>query len=125
MITLTYGYKQPQNGDKGSIWFAALNDNIAQLNSHNHDGSNSAPIPSSTITAGTVSIPSGSWTLDVAGRYKQDVTTPTGYSMDTSNPLIRITSSGNVIYPTIEKLSGTSFRIYTNDPSLSYTAVFR
>lgn len=124
-VTLTYGYKNPQNGDKGSSWFADLNANIVQLNSHNHDGSNSAPIASNLITGGTVSVPSASWVLDVAGRYKQDVTTPTGFNMDSHNVLIREASSGYLVYPTIEKITGTSFRIYTNDNSLTYTAVFR
>ena len=124
-VTLTYGFKNPENGDRGSSWFADLNANIVQLNSHNHDGSNSAPIPSSTITGGIVNILAAAWVLDVAGRYKQDVTTPSGYNMDTSNPLTRLTVSGNLVTPTIEKLSGTSFRIYTCDNSLAYTVVFR
>ena len=122
--TLSYGYIQPANGDPGSTWFPALNSNITQLNGHNHDGANSAPIPASSITSGSVSIPSGSWTLDVTGRYKQDVTAPAGFNM-TSYSITFYLSTGEIITPSITKLSGTTFRIFGPDNTLSYVAVFR
>jgi len=125
MQTLSYGFKNPDNGDKGSVWFPALNFNIVQLNNHNHDGVTSALIPASSVQPGTVSIPSGSWVSGGTGKYSQDVTVPAGYAMDTNNMQIRLTSTGHYVYPTIEKLSTTTFRVYTNDNTASYTAVFR
>lgn len=125
MQVLSYGFRNPENGDKGSVWFPALNFNIVQLNSHNHDGSTSSLINAAVIVGGSVSIPSGSWVSDVTGRYKQDVTVPAGFTVDSYNIQVRITSSGHIIYPTIEKLTSTTFRIYTLDNTLSYTAVFR
>ena len=122
--TLSYGYIQPQNGDKGSTWFPALNDNIQQLNDHDHDGVTSALLPSTSITGGSVSIPSASWVLDVTGRYKQDVTVPTGYNMDDYSIIFKL-STGEIIVPSITRLTNTTFRIFGPDNTLTYTAVFR
>jgi hypothetical protein len=122
--TLSYGFIQPQNGDKGSVWFPALNDNIQQLNDHTHDGVTSALLPSTSLTSGSVSIPSASWVLDVTGRYKQDVTVPAGYNMDDYAIIFKL-STGEIIVPSITRLSGTTFRIFGPDNTLTYTAVFR
>jgi hypothetical protein len=122
--TLSYGYINPQNGDPGSVWFPALNSNITQLNNHNHDGITSAAIPSSSTVSGTVSIPAGSWVLDVTGRYKQDIIVPSGYNM-TQYSIMFYLSTGEIIYPSITQLSGTSFRVFGPDNTLSYVAVFR
>jgi hypothetical protein len=122
--TLSYGFIQPQNGDKGSVWFPALNDNIQQLNDHTHDGVTSALISSASLTTGTVSIPAASWVLDVTGRYKQDVTVPAGYNMDDYAIMFKL-STGEIIVPSITRLTGTTFRIFGPDNTLTYTAVFR
>ncbi len=122
--TLSYGFIQPQNGDKGSVWFPALNDNIQQLNDHTHDGVTSALLPSTSLTSGSVSIPAASWVLDVTGRYKQDVTVPAGYNMDDYAIIFKL-STGEIIVPSITRLSGTTFRIFGPDNTLTYTAVFR
>jgi len=122
--TLSYGFIQPQNGDKGSTWFPALNDNIQQLNDHTHDGVTSALLPSTSLTSGSVSIPAASWVLDVTGRYKQDVTVPAGYNMDDYAIIFKL-STGEIIVPSITRLSGTTFRIFGPDNTLTYTAVFR
>ena len=122
--TLSYGYIQPQNGDKGSVWFPALNDNIQQLNDHTHDGVTSALLPSTSLTSGSVSIPAASWVLDVTGRYKQDVTVPAGYNMDDYAIIFKL-STGEIIVPSITRLSATTFRIFGPDNTLTYTAVFR
>ena len=122
--TLSYGYINPQNGDPGSVWFPALNSNITQLNNHNHDGITSAQLASTGIVGASVSIPAISWTLDVTGRYKQDVTVPSGYNM-TQYSITFYLSTGEIIHPSITQLSGTSFRIFGPDSTLSYVAVFR
>ena len=124
MIVLSYGYKQPENGDKGSVWFPALNDNITRLNSHNHDGSNSAQLSSTSILKGSVSILAINWTSNGTGSFKQDVTVPSGYNMDDYNIEFRLSGS-HIIYPTVERLTATTFRVYTLDNTLAYEAVFR
>lgn len=122
--TLSYGYLQPVNGDRGSVWFAALNSNITQLNGHAHNGSDSAAINAANIVKGQVSIPSGSWVLDVTGRYKQDVTAPSGFNMDDYIIQFRISSGANVNL-SYDRLTATTFRVYTCDNSQTFVAVFR
>lgn len=122
--TLSYGYIQPQNGDKGSIWFPALNDNIQQLNDHTHDGVTSALIAATSIAAGTVNIPAGSWTLSSPGLYQQDVTVPAGYNT-AGYSITFYLNTGEIILPSISILSSTSFRIFGPSNTLSYIAVFR
>jgi hypothetical protein len=122
--TLSYGYIQPQSGDKGSVWFPALNDNIQQLNDHNHDGVTSSLLPATSVAAATVSIPAAGWVADGTGRYRQDITVPAGYNMDTFSILFKL-STGEIILPSISRLSATSFRIFGPDNTLSYEAVFK
>lgn len=123
-FTLSYGFIQPENGDKGSTWFPALNDNISQLNDHVHDGVTSALIPSTSIINGAVAILPAAWVLDVTGRYKQDVTVPAGYNMSDFSITFYL-STGEILVPSITKLSSTTFRIFTCDNTLSFVAVFR
>lgn len=125
MQVLSYGFKNPDNGDKGSVWFPALNFDIVQLNGHTHDGVTSPLINGSAIAAGVVSAPSGSWVLDVLGRYRQDVTVPVGFVVDGFMIQARISSTSAPVFPTIEKLTTTTFRIYTIDNTLSYTVNFK
>lgn len=122
MIVLSYGYKKPQTPDKGAVVFPAMEDNIQRLNDHNHDGTNSAALPGSSIVGVTVNIPSGSWVSLGGGHYRQSVTFPAGYSFDTKTISIRI-STGDYVFATIEKISATQFWVYTIDSSLSYVAV--
>ena len=124
MVTLSYGYKRPQAGDRGAIWFTALEDNITRLNDHDHDGVDSALLSGSVIVKGTVTVSSGSWTLVSTGKYKQTVTCPSGFTMADHIPSVRL-STGHIIHPTIERVSNTSFDIYTLDNTLTYTVIFR
>lgn len=122
MITLPFGLKKPQSGDRGAVVFPAMEDNIDRLDGHTHNGTDSAPIPGSSITAGTTSIPAGSWVSLGGGHYRQSVTVPAGYTFDSQTISIRL-STGDYIYPTIEKISATQFWVYTIDNTLSYVAV--
>lgn len=122
--TLTYGLKNPVNGDRGSVWFPDMNSNIVQLDAHTHDGVTSAPIASKNVTKGSVTVSSGgSWTANGTGSYYQDKTCPTGYTMDAASIQVHL-SSGDIIYPTIERLTSTTFRIYSLDSTLAYTVLF-
>jgi hypothetical protein len=125
MQTLSYGYLNPDNGDKGSVWFTALNADITQLNSHSHNGSDSSLVNAAYIVKGTVAISSGSWVSDGTGRYKQVVSVPSGFNMDDFLIQVKFTSSGDLVYPTISKTSTTSFTIYTSDNTANFTATFR
>ena len=122
--TLSYGYINPQNGDPGSTWFPALNSNIAQLNNHNHDGVTSAQLAATSIASASVSIPSGSWSLVEAGKYEQTVNAPSGFNM-TQYSIMFYLSTGEIVVPSIQQLSSTSFKIFSPLNTISYTAVFR
>lgn len=119
MITLSYGYKKPQNPDTGDVFWPALEANIQALNDHTHDGVTSAPLATRQVT-----LLAANWVATANGTYRQLVTVPAGLSYDTCQVWVR-RSTGEVCYPTIERVSGTTFYLYTNDNSLSYVLSFR
>ncbi len=121
MLTLTMGYKKPQNPDTGDVFFPALENNIQQLNDHAHNGVNSQLLASTSQT-----VQSASWAAApiAGGVYRQLITAPTGYSIDQCEMWFKL-SSGETVYPAIERQSSTTYYIYTNDNSKTYTAFYR
>lgn len=124
MQTLSYGFLLPETGDRGTTFFPALEDNIQQLNDHNHDGSNSAKLTSSSVTAATTTIASGSWVHQGGGTYKQTVTMPAGMLYDDYGIIMKISTTGHIIYPTIEKVTASTYDVYINDNSLTLKAFY-
>lgn len=124
MITLSMGFQEPQNGDTGDIFYPALAANLVQLNNHNHDG-----VSSQLLTTTTQNIAAGSWSAAPAGGglYVQTVTLPTspvGLSYDVVQIWFKL-STGELVYPTIERVSTTQYKIYTIDNTLNYIANYR
>jgi hypothetical protein len=124
VLTLSYGYKRPQSGDRGALWFPAMEANIERLNDHDHDGVDSSLLSAGVIVKGSVTVAAASWTLLSTGKYKQTVTCPAGFNMTDHIPSVRL-ATGHIIHPTIEKVSNTTFDIYTLDNSLTLTVIFR
>jgi hypothetical protein len=124
MIVLSYGFQQPENGDPGSVWFPALNADIQKLNDHTHDGTDSSLLNLSAFIGGSVAVLAANWVLDVPGRYKQLVVVPTGYDYDNFTPSTRL-ANGDIAYPRIDRVSGTSFNIFTLDNTQGFTVIFR
>jgi hypothetical protein len=124
MIVLSYGFQQPENGDPGSVWFPALNADIQKMNDHNHDGTNSSLLNLSSFTGGVVNALAANWVLDVPGRYKQLLVTPTGYNYDDFTPSFRL-ANGDIVYPRCDRISGTSFEVFTIDNTQGFQVVFR
>lgn len=122
--TLTYGYKLPQDGDKGSTWFPDLAFDISRLNDHSHDGLNSAPISSINITSTTQALVSGSWVATANGIYRQLVTVPSGKTYDNSVIIFRNTSTKSQMFLGVEKVSATTYYVYINDNSVDVTAYY-
>lgn len=122
MQTLTYGFKKPQTRDSGTTLWSALEGNIQQLNDHTHNGVNSSKLTTSAITATTQSIASGSWSATSQGNYRQLITL-SGLLYDEVNIGFK-NSSGHVVYLEVEKVSSTTYYVYTNDASMDYTAVY-
>jgi hypothetical protein len=123
METLSYGYKRPQTGDQGSTLFTALADNITRLNNHDHDGSDSAKLTAASVVAITQAILAAAWVATSQGNYRQLVTLPGALSYDEISITIK-NSSGHIIFPTIEKVSVTTYYVYTNDNATAMTAVY-
>lgn len=124
MITLSNGYQKPETNDKGPIVFPALEDNIDRLNGHNHDGTNSEKLTAQAITTVVQTVTSAGWALVSGGRYKQTVTMPAGLDFDEVLIQVRLTS-GNIIYPTIEKVSDTEFDVYSIDNTIDYVVAYK
>lgn len=121
MNTLSYGYKLPQNPDTGDVYFPALEFDIIRLNGHSHNGVDSALLSSSlqsVLAVNWVAAPIG------GGVYRQLVTMPAGFSYDTCEIWFKL-STGEVVYPSVERASASTFYVYTNDNSLAYTAFYR
>lgn len=120
--TLSYGYIQPQNGDRGSVWFAALNANITQLNGHAHNGTDSALLTtqSTVVTTQTIVAP---WTSIGGGNYQKTVTMPGTLTFDAVGIEFRL-STGEMIYPSVVKASANTYTIILNSNLLSLIAVY-
>jgi len=126
MLTLSYGYKKPQAGDRGSLWFPALEDDIQQMNDHSHDGVTSAFISGSNVSSANVAVPAGSWGAEIKpGVYRQLIAMPSGFSFDNCISQVKNDTSGHPVNLTIERVSAASFYIYTGVPTESYKVYFK
>ena len=124
MLTLSFGYKKPESGDRGSTLFTALEDNIQRLNDHTHNGIDSPPLPAQSIVGVIQTILSASWVaFGPTGHYRQLVTVASGFDFDTTQISFR-NPSGHIIYPTTERVSDTQFYVYTTDNTIDFTAVY-
>lgn len=125
MLTLSYGYKKPQTGDRGASFFTAMEGNIQRLNDHTHNGTNSAPLPAQSIAGIAQDILAVNWVTygGPTGFYRQQVTVPAGFDYDEVGISFRL-STGELIYPTVERVSDTQYYVYTNDNTLDYVAVY-
>lgn len=125
MQTLTYGFKKPQTGDKGSVWFPALEDNIQQMNDHTHNGTDSSRLSVTALTTLTQTVSSGSWSAvsGQAGTYRQLVTTPPSVtSLDEVVVTFKHGTTKDVIHLTYEKQSANTYYLYINDNSINVIA---
>jgi len=124
MLTLSYGYKKPETGDRGATFFTAMENNIQRLNDHTHNGTDSAPLPAQSILGVTQTILATNWvSFGATGHYRQMVTIPAGFLYDSVQIGMRL-SNGNMLFPTIEKISNTQYYIYTIDNTQNYTAIY-
>lgn len=125
MVVLSYGFKQPQNGDLGSVWFPALNFDIQRLNDHNHDGSNSAFIDSTNIVGGSTPVLSANWVLAETARYTQTLACPIDFNMTDFTITVYDTVTGDIVNPTLTAATPTSFVIESMFNTKNYLVVFR
>lgn len=129
MLTLNYGYKLPETGDRGSIFWPALEFDIQRLNDHNHDGANSQKLVASSVQGIADTISSAGW-VAVAGQpgtYSQDVTMPPNTLFDDYGFDFRINSGINIgrqIHLTVVKLAAAQYRIFANDNTLNLRVLY-
>jgi hypothetical protein len=123
MLTLSKGFKKPQNQDPGSVVFPAMEDNIQQLNDHTHDGVDSEKLDATSVDSVVSNILSANWSTISNGHYSQVVTMPAGLLFDTTSMEFR-TTAGVIIFPSVAKASSTTYTIYVNDNTLALKAVY-
>ena len=122
--------KKPETGDRGRAFWPALEEAIQRINDHNHDGSNSAPISGANVFSTTAVLPAASWVVGTNGEYYQDVTitdtVPNGSHLRFGLQF-RIDDAGvpkDLVFPVVEWLTSTSFRVYTNDNTVDYRVYY-
>ena len=124
MIVLSYGYQKPETGDKGDPLFQALEENIQRLNDHSHDGIDSSALTAQSIVGISDTISSANWVAyGPTGHYRQLVTVIAGFNFDTVGMSFRLTT-GEMIYPTVEKFAATQYYIYTTDNTQDILVVY-
>lgn len=116
MIILSNGYKLPETGDFGSIWFPAIEDNIQRLNDHNHDGTNSAKLPSSSIQNTTIAVIPGDFVDQGDTTWRALKTIPGSALYDEKIPVLRLDSDGDTVHARFERFSSTQIYVYVNTP---------
>jgi len=129
ITTLTYGSQLPATGDKGTVFFPALEANIIKDDAHNHEGTNSPSLNPEAITARTATISSGDWNVESNGLYKDTITVPTGISeIDNHIILFKIasgTDDGCFVCLRYERLTATTFDVFINDSSVDVKIIYR
>lgn len=121
--TLTYGFVKPQSGDRGSVFFPDLEDDIQQLNDHTHNGVNSSKLTASSSDAVSANITAVGWVVSGSG-YRQLVTVPSGMTVDLMNVSFRESVTGDLMLLGWTKNSSTTYYVYINDNSLDLKAVY-
>lgn len=125
MLTLSFGFKKPQTGDKGSVFWPALELNFQKLNDHDHNGTNSKKIPASSVEIVTQAVSSAGWVDQGSGLYRQLVTMPGTMTFDTQQIGFRDAASPNSpLYLGYEKVSANTYYVYINDNTISLTVIY-
>jgi hypothetical protein len=124
--TLSNGYKLPATGDRGSVFYPDLEDNITLMNSHAHTGSDGETIDVKYLSKTTATIASGSWSAvsGQAGTFRQLITMPAGFDWDAQELKFTLSTLGHVIHPSVEKVSATTYYVYINDSSLALKVTY-
>ena len=123
-VTLSFGYKKPVTGDKGSVFYPALEDNITRVNGHTHDGVDSAQLTAASIIGISDTILAASHTDNGNGNYSQVVNMPVGLEYDDYSMTFRDASTGDQLLLSTEKESTSTYTIRVNDNSFNITVIY-
>lgn len=125
MLITTYGYKKPQTLDTGSLVFPAMEFNIDRLDSHSHNGTDSALLTSAALPATNQDALAANWVLVSGGRYRQLITMSASLNFDKILMQVRRKTDGFLVNATIEKVTATTYYVYTNDNTVSFTIYYK
>lgn len=114
MITLSKGYKLPETGDFGDVWFEALEDNISLSNTHNHDGLDGERITGISLVASTLTVLAADFADQGNGYWRATVTVPNSLLVDTFVVTVKDPTTKDPVMVKIQKLSTTQFYVFTN-----------
>lgn len=113
MVILSNGYKLPETGDFGDIWFPALEDNIQRTNDHTHNGTDSNKLSSLNIAGFVQQVVSGDFSAD-GDRLSTTISLAGGSgNIDEKIVVTRDPVTKNPLHMDIEKTGLTSIKIYT------------
>jgi hypothetical protein len=127
MQTLTYGYKKPETGDRGNVFFPALEDNIDRVNDHDHNGTNSAKLTTTSTDATRQTIAAGSWVDQGNDVYRQTITMPSGLEFDNVKITFHLNTApyeGVVSALSVVKASVNTYTVDINIDNLEVIAVY-
>lgn len=114
MQVLSKGWQKPETGDFGDVWFASLEANIEQSNSHTHNGVDSEKISSISFVSVVATTLAASFVNQLNGYHRALVTIPSGALLDTLAITCKDPVTKDQIYLKVEKFSPTQFYLYTN-----------
>jgi hypothetical protein len=125
MQILSYFFKKPETGDKGSVFWPALEEDIQQLNDHTHDGVNSALLSPFAITAITQSLLAANWVATSGGTYRQLVVMPGVATLNSHFVVFKDqTAATKQLFLETEKVGANTYYVYINDNSVDITAYY-
>lgn len=128
MQTLSNGVKKPQTGDKGSVFFPALESNFQIQNDHIHEGTDSERLSSKAMTTYSETVAaaaSGGWSHQGSGVYRKTISMPSPFQWDTCIVEFRIDdSSKERLFLKATKVTATSFYVYANLNTLDLVILY-
>lgn len=114
MVILSNGFKLPETGDFGDVWFPALEDNIQRTNDHNHDGNNSSRLQASSIDAIVQNIISANFSPS-GSEFVAPVTLAGGnVDIDKKHVIFRDPTTKEPIYLRYEKVSNIQINVFSS-----------
>jgi hypothetical protein len=114
MITLSKGYKKPQTGDFGEVWFPALEDNIELMNSHSHNGVDGEQIDTTDLIVIKLTVLSASFADQGDGYFRATVTLPGSTLVDNHAFTFKDPTTKEELHLRHEKFAANQLYIYTN-----------
>lgn len=125
METTVYGYSVMEAGDLATAWMPAIAANFSRISAHDHDGVDSVLLTASSITKFSSTVLAVGWVSQGSGMYRQLITVPAAVlEFNSYDIFIYITSTGERIFPTVIRVSATTYYIYVNDNTLALTVKY-